>query len=411
VARLQVYEGRLGAIKVEGNDQYATEAILYPFGELPRGKALTSADLEPAVLGLDEQPGLDVTVQALPATAPGESNLMVRATERSFQANGRIDNDGVEAAGRQRYWVGFDINSVTGWGDQLSVLLMNSDRFAMDYGRFEYSLAVDASKRIGVSYALGHWDAMGDGLNGLNITGKSSELHAWFSVPTARTREFSREWRFSYDRIEGQTQMAGGAIEIESGDVRSYGVAMYDSAWDDDGTGWSRSVEFDTSFENLDATDPEAHLGQLRFGARSLTDIGRDWQMLAKARVVYSLESVVPLKYFRVGGPDSVRAYDYSQEAGDNGFDATVELLSPLGGSGAYRTQFAYFADVGFTSFHRRPGLTEVDSGLIGGAGLGLRFHFPTWRLELDYAHPAGQRDAPDDDTNGYFWGRIAAEF
>ncbi len=102
VARLQVYEGRIASIKVEGNKKFAAEAVLYPFSDLPRGKALTTAEIERAVLLIDDQPGIEVRAQALPAATPGESNLVLRATEDPFRVSATFDNDGVEAAGRQR---------------------------------------------------------------------------------------------------------------------------------------------------------------------------------------------------------------------------------------------------------------------------------------------------------------------
>lgn len=408
VARLQIYEGRVASIKVEGNRQFATEAILYPFADLPRGKALTTAEVERPVLLIDDQPGIEVRAQALPGATPGESILVLRATEDPFRVSATFDNDGVEAVGRKRLWIGIDVDSLSGWGDELSLLLMNSERFAMDYGRFQYSAQLDHAKRAGISYAQGKWNGLGDGIAPLDIRGSSSEMQFWLSIPTARSRAFSREWRVWFDRTEGTTLQ--GATELESGQVKTLAIGLYDASWGLDGTGWTRNFEYDSNFNNLEASDPNAHLGQFRFVGSALTAQG-DWQVLTKGRITYSLEEVVVLKQFRVGGPDSVRAYDYAQQVGDSGFDATVEFLAPLGSPGVNRPRLALFMDAGYTSFHDDGTAPVVDGGLVGGVGLGLRFKGPTWHFDIDYAHPVGQRSTVDDDTNGYLWGRISAIF
>ena len=77
VAKLQIYEGRLGAVRIEGNDRYATEALLYSLKSVPQGKALAASEVEPPVLALDDLPGLNVQARAVPAKSPGDSDLLI----------------------------------------------------------------------------------------------------------------------------------------------------------------------------------------------------------------------------------------------------------------------------------------------------------------------------------------------
>lgn len=410
VARLQVYEGKLGAVRVEGNSRYAEEALLYPTAALPRGKPLTTAEVEGALFALDDLPGLDVTGQALPAKVPGDSDLLIKAAEDTFEFGLKVDNQGVESVGRQRYWAALRWNSLAGWGDQLDFEVFNSHQGGSYYGRFEYTVPVDTGAVAGVSYAIGKYQAVSEGLSALGIDGDTTELRAFWSIATVRNRAFSREWRASFQRLEGQTYSGFGAVEVENSAIYDYGIGLFDSSWNADGTGWTRSFEFDTNFEaNPLGTDTGANLGQLRFAGSLLVNNG-SWQTLVKGRAVHSFDPAAPLKQFRIGGPNSVRAYDYSQEVGDGGFDATVEFLAPLRAAGGFRNQLSFFADVGYAAFHNTPTVTAVEA-LIGGVGLGWRVSSGGFNLALDYAYPVGDHSTPDGDENGYFWARISAGF
>lgn len=409
VARLQVYEGRLGEVRVEGHSRYAEEAMLYPTADLPRGKALTAAEVEGALLTLDDQPGLDVRGQALPGRNPGESDLVIKATETPYEFGLKVDNDGVESVGRQRYGARFRINSLSGWGDQLGIEVFNADMGGSYYGRLDYTAPIDTDMVAGVSYALGKYEVVSDGISGLGVDGDTSELRGWLSIATLRSRAFTREWRVSFQRLEGQSFSGNGTVELEDGAMYDYGVGLFDSSWNADGTGWTRSFEFDSNFEHNDGTDPEANLGQIRVAGSLLRQNG-SWQTLLKGRVVYSLDTAVALKQFRIGGPQSVRAYDYSQEFGDGGFDATVEFLAPLGTTQGLRNQFAFFVDVGYAAL-KDSVVSTGDENVIAGAGLGWRLTSPGFGLAFDYAHPIGQHATPDGDDNGYFWGRITMGF
>lgn len=410
VARIQVYEGRLGAIRVEGNSRYAEEALLYPTADLPRGKPLTNAELEGALLKLDDLPGLDVRGQGLPARVAGETDLVIAADETTFQFGIAADNNGVESVGRQRYRAQFRYNSLAGWGDELAFEVFNSEQGGSYYGRIDYSVPVDTDAVAGVSYAIGKYEAISEGLSGQDIEGDTTELRAFWSVATARSRALSREWRFSFQRLEGQTFANGGTVELEESALYDYGVGVFDSSWNSDGTGWTRSFEFDTNFEsNPTGTETRANLGQFRFAGSLLVNNG-SWQTLVKGRAVYSFDPAAPMKQFRIGGPNSVRAYDYAQEVGDGGFDASVEFLAPLRSADGMRNQLAFFADVGYAAYHQTPSVTSVEA-LIGGVGVGWRVSSRLFDLAIDYAYPVGTHSTPDGDENGYLWAKASLGF
>lgn len=59
IVDLQVYEGRLGRVLAEGNDSYSANMLAAPFKHLI-GKPVTKDEIEAAVLGLTDFPGLSV---------------------------------------------------------------------------------------------------------------------------------------------------------------------------------------------------------------------------------------------------------------------------------------------------------------------------------------------------------------
>lgn len=415
VARLQVYEGKLANVRVEGAKGYAEEAVSAPFLDLPRNKPLTAAELESAARNLDDYPGLDVRVQALPAKTAGETDLVVKVTEQRLTGGVGIDNDGIESIGRQRYRAELQWNSPSGWGDQLALSLMNTDMGGLQYARLGYSLPFSSDGlRAELSYALSEYESSGlvDGVLGpYTALGKTTEIRIGMSNAVERGRGSTQVVDYYFQRLEGSTWVTGAPVVVpppyDSSGLSLVGISWFRASQGADGTGNSMRLGLETNAQNNDGTDPSALLAQVRLDLQNLS--GGNVRIFTRLRGALTAGSAPVLKRFQVGGPDSVRAYDYAMAEGDGGLDATAEFRFGAPGNGGLRSEFVAFADAAYVASN---GNTTTPTGssekLIGGAGMGLRFGAPGFEFAVEYAYPVGQHATPDGDDNGYFWGRLS---
>lgn len=415
VARLQVYEGKIANVRVEGAKGYTEEAVSAPFLDLPRNKPLTAAELESAARNLDDYPGLDVRVQALPAKTAGETDLVVKVTEQRLTGGVGIDNNGIEAIGRQRYRAELQWNSPSGWGDQLALSLMNTDMGGLRYARLGYSLPFSSDGlRAELSYALSEYESNGlvDGVLGpYTAFGKTTDIRIGMSNVVERGRSSTQIVDFYFQRLEGSTWVTGAPVVVpppfDSSGLSLVGIGWFHASQGADGANNSLRVGFETNAQNNDGTDPSALLGQVRVELENLS--GGNLRAYTRLRGVLTAGSSPVLKRFQLGGPDSIRAYDYAMAEGDGGIDATFELRMGSASDAGLRTEFVAFADAGYVASNSGT-VTPTGSSekLLGGAGLGLRFGAPGFEFAVEYAYPIGQHATPDGDDNGYFWGRLS---
>lgn len=416
VARIQVYEGKLANVRVEGASAYAEEAVSAPFLDLPRNKPVTAAELESAARTLDDYPGLDLRVQPMPAKTAGETDLVIKVTEQRLSGGVGIDNDGIEAVGRQRYRAELQWNSPSGWGDRFGASVMNTDMGGLRYARLDYSLPFDSQgTRAELSYAISEYESTGlvDALLGPYTTfGKISVMRLGISDVTQRSRGSTQIVDYYFQRLEGSNWIIGAPVVLappyDASGLSLFGISWFRASQAADGTGNSLRLGFETSGHYNDGNDGGALLGQVRLDLQNLS--GGDVRIFTRLRGALTAGSAPLLKRFQVGGPDSVRAYDYAMAEGDGGVDATAEFRFGGTSGRGLRKEFVMFADAAYIASNGNTTTSPTGSAekLIGGAGLGLRFGAPDFVFALEYAYPVGQHATLDGDDNGYFWGRLS---
>lgn len=413
-ARLQVYEGKVANVRVEGAKGYTEEAITAPFLDLPRNKPLTAAELQHAARTLDDYPGLDVKVQALPAKTAGETDLVVKVTEQRLSGGVGVDNDGMDSIGRKRYRGELQWNSPSGWGDQLALSLMNTEMGGLQYARLDYSLPFNSEgTRAEFSYARAWFesDDLVDPLLGPYIAdGQTSEIRVGGVSVLERSPGMTRVVEYYAQRLEGKNEISGIPVVLappfDASELTVFGIGWYRAVQQADGGHSSLRIGFESNAQHNDGVDPTALLGQLRLELENLS--GDNVRIFTRLRGVMTASSAPLFKRFHVGGPDSVRAYDHSIGEGDGGFDATAEFRFGGVGDSGLRSEFVVFGDLGYVDSHADTQNVSPTKTSVGGVGMGLRYSAPGFLFALEYAYPVGQHATPDGDDGGYLWGRLS---
>src|SRR5690606_201871 len=127
IVELQIIEGRIGAIRVDGNDSYDFEFLKTRLDALAPGRVYTDTGMERSVLLLNDLPGLSARAVITPGTDFGNSDILFKVTEDPAQYSASLDNYGREELGELRLLADAQFNNLAGIGDQLYVAIIYSE--------------------------------------------------------------------------------------------------------------------------------------------------------------------------------------------------------------------------------------------------------------------------------------------
>jgi len=116
---VQVLEGKLSAINVEGNKSYSTRSLLRPFRSL-LGGPVEKDSIESALLTLTNYPGVSAFGVLGAGHDIGTTLLTLRVqSEKRVTVESSVDNHGSQFAGQYRGQLALGFNNLLGDADRL----------------------------------------------------------------------------------------------------------------------------------------------------------------------------------------------------------------------------------------------------------------------------------------------------
>ncbi|HEY4215348.1 MAG TPA: ShlB/FhaC/HecB family hemolysin secretion/activation protein [Steroidobacteraceae bacterium] len=433
---VQVLEGRLGGIQVEGNKDYRAQILMRPFKSLV-GAPVEKDDIESALLTLTNYPGITAFGVLGSGHDVGTTNLTLRVqNEDRFRLETVVDNHGSQFAGEYRGQVTFTYNDPLHMADKLQLVglyAMDSDSRSGHgwYGGIDYDIPLFSPR---------------DSLRFLHLTNTYNVGAASEVVPTdsdGRTRVDEIGYRHDFQPTRLGTASLGLAFNVKSSTFNSPPTTVFDDKlttaradfqWDRVDTRFQGVNKFALSythgfkdlFGSLGDYDPNATGGASRQDAtgefnkvaaqlQRLQHLTQYTSLILRVDAQYSPDPLVSLEQFSLGGPDSVRAYPVSEFLAESGGVATVELtagapgfarLPAFGGrSWGQILQFSIFADYG-TGTLNKPHLASQQSTFnLGGVGGSIQFSIPGRVFaRLDVATPVTSHKASNGRDPQFFF-------
>lgn len=419
VVRLQVMEGRVADVAVEGAVDYEPTILAMPASDLV-GLPPTREPVESALLYAQDYPGVRLFGTFRPGAKAGDTRLILQVLEEdSFGFQAGLDNFGTEFTGEFR--VRFDAawKNAAGLGDEADLTLLQSTSPAdttfgslgwrVPVGPRGLSLYVDASHN---AFAVNQQPFQVFQLEG---TIDAFELGADWRY---------RRSRFANARVGGslvnkhsKLEGLGGVsvtddqftvLELDSGldriDLRFRGVDQLQVKVRQGVEGEFRS-SVDEKFTVLEAR-------YSRLQALSETQTG-----IARLRVQHTSNSISPLEQFALAGPDAVRAYPVGQLLRDSGEFLSLEYQVQAPGfskrPGPFNRlwgdllQLTAFVDYAHGSYSQG---SDLDAEL-SGAGVGLRFGIPgRMQSSIEAAKPISSIE-PNDGGSTRVYGSVTVTF
>jgi hemolysin activation/secretion protein len=436
--QIEIIEGQLIDIGIEGNDWLRTEYIKRRI-ERGQGPPLNISNIQQRLLLLQQDPLIErINAELRPGLKPGESQLNVRVKEaRPYQMGLQFANDRSPSIGSYsgRIWLAH--NNLTGFGDALT----------FGYGRTEglndfdgsYSLPLNAyDTRLRLYYQNSNSDVVESQFSSANIRSRSETIGASLSHPIIQTAEQTLSIALGFEHRRSKTFL-GDTFSFSPGvpeEGRDKGestvsVVRFSQDWLDRSMNQviavrSRfSVGIDVFDPTVNSSGPDgkffAWLGQFQWIRRLPL---WDSQLIFRGDLQLASQPLLPLEKFSVGGQHSVRGYRENQLVRDNGFAASLEWRVPVfrlpipglsQSADDGMVQLAVFADFGWSENIALPPPdlgnkvpTSPNPRTISSAGLGIRWD-PSQKLHTElywgkaFRNIAHQSDYDPQDSGIHF--------
>ncbi|MGQ0621886.1 MAG: ShlB/FhaC/HecB family hemolysin secretion/activation protein [Panacagrimonas sp.] len=420
IARLEVIEGRVGKVSVEGNRRYREESILDYLQGVAPGYPYRGAELGEGLTRLNRLPGLSTRAVLRPGEDFGSSDVVILATEDNFSASGTVDNFGREDVGALRYSASGTFNGPLKAEDQLQVLGLVSEAGLLSYGFVSYSVPANIhGTRIALSYGEAQFEVKDvAGLEGENKNGRIKVTHPLLQARSTRLNLGIGLSNTTGDADIDGIALSGGTdlslLELDADLLHAWREGMTSQAT----LGLSSNFD-EADFDAINPVDPaDKPRDDQRFRAEldvlHLQALPRRLDALIRVAGVWSPDPLPDTEKFSLGGPGSVRGYPTSEVRGDRGVLGSITLrraftLGPVAMFGSV------FADSGTVTSLDLPRVRALNppsrTQSLSSLGLGLEGSYRRYSGKLDWAFPMDQHEASDGQNDSRLFGSLSVSF
>ncbi len=382
VVRLKVVEGRVGRLRVEGNEHYSEELIRSYLQPLLDEKVARLDTLHRGLFLLKDLMNLQVESFVEPGSEPGTADLIVKAKDSlPFEVGLSYDNFGNRFTGEHRFTVAPHAGNLFGNGESLYVATVVPFPSVEFQPYLLAALQVPVNRdgtRVGASYANGAFTVGGD-LGVLDIRGRADLYSLFVSHALVRAEYEKGDLLLALNSKTYDNTILGAPSSHD--EIRSLSFG-YRGEWTGEDTRDLAFVALTQGLGDVLGGTPNGSPTASRPGAgNSFTRLNLDYAhvqslghpfLVLRAGGQVASNPLVVGEQFSLGGPDSVRGYNQSEFLGDAGYAASAELRIPLPDPDS-RFQLACFVDHG-TEWLYEPLPGEFPQRSLTGAGLGFRW-------------------------------------
>lgn len=411
VVVIQVVEGRIGEIEVEGTERLSQRYIRRRV-QLGTSVPLRTDRLEDQLRLLRADPLLDNVEASLRAGDElGESNLIVRVEEAdAFILTLRADNYSPPSVGSER--IGFDLGhrNVTGIGDTALVSYTRTAQAGSQIADFSYRFPVNPMNgTVQLRAVIDRNEVVQEPFDAFDIDGESERYEVSYRQPLVRSPREELALSIGFAYRDGQV-LAFDQIPLslganEQGTTRTSIVRFGQDYVKRDVRGaWALRSQFSLGIDFLNSTVNEdlpdsrfiSWLGQ----AQRVQRLGNDHLLIAQLDVQLTPDALLSSEQFVIGGGQSLRGFRQNARAGDSGVRFSLEDRITLvrNEAGASTLQVAPFLDLG--TVWNDSGNTDLpDQTFLIGIGAGVLWEMlPNLNLRLDFALPLIDLDDRGDN-------------
>lgn len=413
VVKLEVIEGRVSAIKVQGNKRYREGSIIDFLTGITPAEVYRGTDLEESLARLNELPGLSTRAILRPGSEFGTSDVVIEATEDPFQGLLILDNYGRESTGEFRATLSGTFNNPFKFADQLQFLGLVSKDGLLKYGYVDYNAPIGSGgNRVSISYGYADFEVDEDVFDG--IDGKNKTARIAFTTPLIRERSVRMGLTIGVSNTQADSDLLGVPLPRDTDLTLLELGGTWLRAWNNLSTSQVKldlSSNFGTAttekLNEPDKKDDQALKAELNL--LHLQALPQKFQLLIGASAQWTPDPLADTEQFSLGGPGNVRGYPPSDVRGDRGVFGSLTLRRPfiIGPATIYAGIFAdsgrvYRVDVA-SDTSKQDGLSSV--------GTGGEIRYRQFSFKLDLSFPTDNHPPSDGQEDYRFFGALSADF
>ena len=423
VVRIQVLEGYIHRVKIKGEVRGPRNLLNAYRKRILASRPLRAKDLERYLLLIEDLPGVSVKSVLEPSQKiSGTSKLTVILENKPYDASLGMDNRGSKFNGPIQIFAGAGANSPFRIYDRLGILgVIAEDPDELLFVNAYYDLPLSKEgTRLSITGAISQ-SKPGSSLKQFNVEGDSRNFSFRFSHPYIRSRGENLKGHFGFSYKDSETDILGTRDSEDRLRILDIGVS-YDYADRFRGVNLV-SFQLDQGLNFLDATESgspnlsrasgKSDFTKLSGHLVRLQQLAPSWMLLGAASWQYSLDKLLAVEEFGVGGPRFGRAYDSSEITGDHGFAFKLELQKAF----RFRNKFLkslqgyVFYDFGsvWNKVATASGETQND---ISSAGIGVRYNLSKWISGyLEFDKPLDKDVAAEGNRDSRLFFSLSANF
>jgi hemolysin activation/secretion protein len=399
VARIQVIEGFISTIKVDGLDSTRQDFVNQAMSQVLDQRPLKFATLESAMLLLNDTPGLQATSVLNPGTIENSSELTILLSEAPPNQSISIRNGNSTVSGPWSL-------SYSGIFSQIAAPLLSrphSLQLSLNGagGQLEKSRSVSARLTTGIGESGMQWSIgalLGDAKPGgaaqaLNLTSESHSINTRLRLPLLRSRNNTIYADAGLSSNVIRSQISNLILSDDQTTVAELGLYSIINTQNSDfisiGLNWLRGLSILGAMDerapapSVIEFDPE--FNKLTLNYLHLHALNEKWAISLNATAQHTQDKLVNGEVIAFGGSQIGRGFFPGSLVGDRGRGGLVEVrYTP--GSG--KIQWFAFADHAQATLLATGASSKQVDGRLSSAGAGLRFNLANFtQIEFQLAH------------------------
>jgi hemolysin activation/secretion protein len=425
----RVTEGRIVAVKLDGDIGPAGTMVLHFLNHLTEEPAVNAATLERYLLLAQDVPGVSLSTVLEPSTTdPGALTLIAQVSLQHVSGQVSADNRAFNQTGPIQFLGIVDLNSLSAWGDKTELSYYHSFPNSQNFGQVSTEWFIGSSGlKIRLYGGAGVLNPTGS-LGALEYHGTTNVFGTQLSYPVIRSRQQNLNIYTSLDGLESTVDTGAPAIQSSADEVRALRIGE-DYIGSDIFLGGARpatnqlSARLSQGLEILGGyhgtalppstarANEQHNFTAIRFEASRTQTLYTPWagaSIALKGLITgqWTPDVLPPAEEFYLGGSRFTRGFYSGQVPGDKALAATAELqlnttvdLTKLGSHADIASQFYVFYDWGETWQNQ-----SIDfAARLSSAGGGARMQITRFvEVDLEALARFTQRPPPaTSDMNG----------
>lgn len=387
---------------------------------IPEGEPIRQADLDRAILLINDLPGIDALARLEPGEEQGSSNILLSVREGPLLAgSANVSNFGSRSTGKNRLGVNTNLNDPLGVGDQFTFALTAAE--GLKLGQLNYQLPVGASGlTANLSYTQLDYEVINNA-SGSEADGDSVTHGVGLTYPWLRTQQTNVNVGLDYTRDALEDQF--NSVTYSDKEVTYYGPTLSADHTDNWlGPAGRSNLSITPLWGELKLPDlaggqvqgdelgTKGDFRKVEYSLSRLQSLGeRPLTLYAELRGQWAEGNLDSSQSFQPSGSGGVRAYPGGEASADEGHLLRTELRYQLPEDftelGSVR--LSAFYDSAWVQINKTlPSDFAIDTATgrnryqIDGAGLSVRFSRGDW-LTISATVASTVGDNPGRDVNG----------